>query len=46
VENRKKLKTKKGECSEVTVIRGVSPVEEKEGCGKKDLQKWNVLSLE
>jgi len=27
-------------------IRGVSPEEEKEGCGWKDLQKRDVLSLE
>jgi len=27
-------------------IRGVSPEEEKEGCGGKDLQKRKVLSLE
>jgi len=27
-------------------IRGVSPEEEKEGCGENDLQKRKVLSLE
>ena len=27
-------------------IRGVSPEEEKEGCGGKDLQKRKVLSVE
>jgi len=45
VENRKKLKSKKQICSEVPVIRGVSPEEEKEGCAEKDLQKRKVLSL-
>jgi len=48
---KKKLKTKTRICSEVSVnspqgIRGVSPEEEKEGCGWKDLQKTKVLSLE
>jgi len=46
----KKWKRKKLTCSEVSVnslgIRGVSPEEEKEGYGGKDLQKTKVLSLE
>jgi len=53
VENRKKLKCKKRICSEVSVyspgvqgIRVVSPEEEQEGYGGKDLQKRKVLSLE
>ena len=37
-------------CSELTVkvwgIHVIRPEEEKEGCGGKDLQKRNVLSLE
>ena len=49
MENTEKLKSKKLVCSEVSVnspgIRGVSPEEEKDGYGGKDLQKRNVLSL-
>ena len=45
-ENRKKLLSKKRICSEVTVkiwsIHVVSPEEEKEGCGGKELQKRKV----
>jgi len=48
---KKQKKVKKNGCSEVSVnsprgIRGVSRVEEEEGCGGKDLQKRKVLSLE
>jgi len=42
----KKLKSEKQIISEVREIRGVSPEEEKEGYGGKDLQKRKVLSLE
>jgi len=45
VENKKKLKSKKRECS-VQGIRGVSPEEGKESYGGKDLQKRKVLNLE
>jgi len=45
-----KLESKKQVCSEVSVNswgnHGVSPREEKEGYGGKDLQKRKVLSLE
>ena len=43
-----KLKSKKRICWEVSAggIRGVSPEEEKEGYGGKDLQKRKVLSME
>jgi len=50
VENRKKTKEYERICTEVKVkvwgIHVVSPEEEKEGCGGKDLQKRKVLSLE
>jgi len=46
---KEKLKSKKRICSEVSVnspeIREVSPEEEKDVCGRKDLQKRKVLSL-
>jgi len=49
----KNRKTKKRICSKVSVntktvqaIHGVSPVEEKESYGGKDLQKRKVLSTE
>jgi len=50
VENRKKLASNERICSEVSVnspwgIRGVSPEEEKEGYGGKDLQKREVVGL-
>jgi len=45
-----KLTSNKWICSEVTLnslgFHVVSPEEEKEGCGGKDLQKRKVLSLE
>jgi len=51
VEKEKKLNSKKRLCSEVSVniiwgIHVVSPEEEKEGYGEKDLQQRRVLSLE
>jgi len=47
----KKLKSKRNGCAKkyrqsVRGIRGVSPGEENEGCGGKDLHKGKVLSLE
>jgi len=50
VENRKKVKVKNAQKYRQTVrgIHVVSPEEEKEGCGGKDLhlQKRKVLSME
>jgi len=49
VKKRKKLKGKKWICPEASVNspwnREVSPEEEKEGCGEKDLQQRKVSSL-
>jgi len=49
--NRKKTKSRKQICSEITVtVRGIHVVnilvEERKGCSGKDLQRRKVLSLE